>query len=93
MDEEEKEDIELQIEILKAQLRWDWLLTCIVILVGILVAAATALKDHPLLWSVLPALTGIIIIAWCIGSDWPDKKAKELKEKYLKEREQDKEID
>lgn len=93
MDEEEEDDVELQIEIMKAQLDWDWRLTCIVTLIGILVASATALRDHPLLWSVLSFLLGIILVVGCIWSDWPDRKAKELREKYLKEREQGKEKD
>ena len=84
LSENEEKDIDLQIDIMKAQLRWYWLLNYLVILVGILIAIATALKNHPLLWYVLPALTGLILASWSFWRDWPDKKAKELREKYTR---------
>jgi len=83
MDEEEKDDIEFQIEIMKAQLDWDWRLNCLVILVGILIAVA-AIEDLPyeIRFLVLPVLAAIILIFGSMWSDWPDNKAKELREKY-----------
>lgn len=93
MDEEE-EDIELQIDILKAQLNWDWRLTWIVIAVGILVTIAV-LEDLPseLRKAILGLITATILLTLSFWSDWPDNKAKELREKYLKNRDQNKEID
>jgi len=85
LSEKEEKDIDLQIDVLKAQLYWDWRLTWIVILVGILVAVAVA-EDVPaeIRFVILPFLTGIILIFWGSWSDWPDRKAEELREKYAR---------
>jgi len=83
LSEDEEKDIDLQIDILKAQLKWDWLLTRIIILVGALVSIAVAeIIPSEIRFIVLPILTGILLVFWSHWSDWPDKKAKELKEKY-----------
>lgn len=88
MDEEKEDDIELQIEILKTQLEWDWRLNWLVILVGILIAiAAYENAPYEIRFVALPVLVSIILIFGSIWSDWPDNKAKELREKYARKNE------
>ena len=79
---EEEKDIELQIDVMKAQLQWDWRLTWIVILVGILVALAGMSLPPDLYRAVLGLLLSIILLSWGLLSGWPDEKAEELREKY-----------